>query len=282
MALNEADAQGDAALAVLRGAPVAEVAARCGVDPEVVRGWVECFVEGGRRRLSGRLDPTSSEARDRFLVLIAHELRTPLTVIGGWVETMQSSELKPEVRDQALAVIHKQVTHLERIARDALDAGAVAEGHLRLLIGPVHLRKLVRSVVASLLDDRIDFRPGPEVEVVGDGSRLEQVTGGLMEHARRLATDGPVTVSVSSDEADATVEVIVDGRALTVVEAAALFEPYGRADNSPGTGVGLYLCRVLVAAHGGDLGIRSGQATTTLWFRLPIAGPALGPLIERA
>lgn len=280
--MKDPDAQAAAALAVLGGAPVSEVAAGHGVEPAVVEEWVDAFVDGGRRRLAGRLDPTSSEARDRFLVLIAHEFRTPLTVIGGWVETIQSTDLAPAVRDQALAVIHKQVAHLERIARDALDAGAVAAGHLRLVVGPVRLRELVGAVADSLRDRRIDLQPGPEVEVAGDGSRLEQVTGGLVEHACRLAADdGSVAVSVTCD-GDATVEVTVEGRALTVAEASSLFEPYGRADTSIGTGVGLYLCRMLVAAHGGDLGISARGSTTTLWFRLPVEGPPLGPLVERA
>jgi signal transduction histidine kinase len=277
------DPQVEAVLAVLGGAGLADVAERYGTDAEAVQRWVEQFVEGGRLRLGGQMDSTSVEARDRFLVLIAHEFRTPLTIIGGWVETMLGTELPPTQRAQVLEVVHKQVAHLERIARDALDAGALSQGHLRLLIGPVNLRHLVRSVVSSLRDERVDLAAGLEIEVIGDGSRLEQVSGGVLEQARRIAGGDPLAIVLDDDHPDhVTVRVVVEGRRLSFAEASALFEPYGRADTSVGTGLGLYLCRALLAAHGGELGIDSRGATTTLWFQLPRQGPEIGPLVERA
>src|SRR5579875_2980834 len=117
------DRRVDAALAVLKGVPVAAVAAEHGVEPDLVERWARLFVEGGKLRLDGRMDPSSYEARDRFLTLIAHEFRTPLTIIAGWVETLRSGALPPTVTEAALSAIARQVAYLERIARDALDAG---------------------------------------------------------------------------------------------------------------------------------------------------------------
>ncbi len=271
-----------AALSVLGGRPVTEVARDHAVEPELVQRWADLYAEGGLARLSGRMDLSSFEARDRFLVLIAHEFRTPLTIIGGWIETMIGTPLPPDVERQALAVIRTQVSHLERVARDALDAGAVARGQLRLVVGPVRLRRLITAVIASLRDAHFVLAAGAELEVIGDGSRLEQVVGGVLEHARRIAGVAAVTIDIGDGVPDrVTVEVGIEGRELSFDEASSLFEPYSRADASFGTGLGLFLSRALVVAHDGGIGIRSGDGSTTLWFRLLRSGPGPGPLVER-
>jgi len=276
------DGRAEAALSVLRGASVAQVAEDRGVEPEVVLQWVDLFCEGGEARLSERapLDPV---ARDRFLTLVAHEFRTPLAIISGWLDTMLSSGPVPEIRDEALASIRRQVSHLERVARDALDAGAVARGQLRLIVAPVDLRGLVESVLSSMSDSRLELVPGEEVTVVGDGSRLEQVVGGVLEHARRLAEDGHVEIEIGTQDGDwGLMTASVDGSELDIGDAAALLEPYARSDTSFGTGLGLYLCRALLVAHGGEIGLRAEGKNTMFWFRLPKSGPELSRIVQRS
>jgi signal transduction histidine kinase len=271
-----------AARAVLGGTPVAVVAKGLAVEAELVQRWVDLYTEGGELRLAGRMDPTSFEARDRFLTLIAHEFRTPLTIIGGWVETMLSSDLPADTRAGALDAVARQVRHLERIASDALDAGAVARGQLRLVVAPVELRGLLRSVAASVQDPEVTVEDGPAVDVIGDAHRLEQVVGNLVGHARRLAERNPVRLSLREEHPGrATVDVTIVDRQLPFDAVATLFEPYDREDTSIGTGIGLFLARALIVAHGGEIGVRSDDAATTFWFRLPSGGPDVGPLVER-
>lgn len=275
------DGRAEAALSVLRGVSVAQVAEEQGVTPEILLQWVDLFCEGGEARLSERA-PVDPVTRDRFLTLVAHEFRTPLAIISGWVDTMLASGSAPEIRDEALASIRRQVSHLERVARDALDAGAVARGKLRLIVGPVNLRDLVEGVLSSMRDTRLVLLPGDEVVVVGDGSRLEQVVGGVLEHARRLAEDARVDIEVSTQDGEwARLTATVQGSELDIGDAAALLEPYARSDTSFGTGLGLYLCRALLVAHGGEIGLRTEKNTTMFWFRLPKSGPELSRLVQR-
>ncbi|HET9060380.1 MAG TPA: histidine kinase dimerization/phospho-acceptor domain-containing protein, partial [Acidimicrobiales bacterium] len=189
--MPETDRRAEAVLGVLRGESVAQTAEDLGVSTETLLNWVELFCEGGEARLreGAPLEPVN---RDRFLTLIAHEFRTPLAIIGGWADVLASDDADAGVRHEALASIRRQVAHLARVARDALDAGAVARGQLRLIVAPVELRQLVQSVIASIRDEGVELVAGPEVEVVADGARLEQVVGGVLEHARRLAGDAPV------------------------------------------------------------------------------------------
>jgi signal transduction histidine kinase len=242
---------------------------------------VDLFCEGGQDRLSERM-PLEPGTRDRFLTLIAHEFRTPLAIIAGWADTLLGSEQPAEVREKALQSVRRQVAHLERVARDALDAGALARGQLRLIVAPLKLRSLIEGVLASMRDPHLELAPGEEIELVADGSRLEQVVGGVLEHARRLAEDGTVHVELGTDEHDwVVVRAAADGKQLAIGEAAALLEPYARSDTSFGTGLGLYLCRALLVAHGGEIGLRAEGGTTVFWFRLPKAGPAPSQLVQR-
>jgi signal transduction histidine kinase len=261
---------------------VAEVAGGLGVDAETVLRWVDLFCEGGQARLAEEA-PLGPGARDRFLTLIAHEFRTPLAIISGWVEVMTGSDPGPDVQAEALASIRRQVSHLGRVARDALDAGALARGQLRLMVAPVALRALVAQVLSSMGDTHLVLSPGPEVEVVADASRLEQVVGGLVEHARRLAEGSQVLVEVAPAEAgQAFVRASVEGHELAIGDAASLLEPYARSDTSFGTGLGLYLCRAILAAHDGEIGLQSTGGRTTFWFRLPVDGPEISRLVQRS
>lgn len=269
-------------MAVIAGQPTTRVAAGLRVQPEVVDHWVELFVEGGRLRLAGRLDPSSFEARDRFLVLIAHEFRTPLTTIGGWVETMLSEELSPAQLRRGMHVVMQQVAHLERIAGDAIDAGAVARGQLRLVVGPVKLPSLVAAVAGALGAPNLEVGEGGEVEVVVDRTRMERIIADVVAHAMRLAAGAPVSITIDDGQLErVTVKVTVAGRELSYQDASGLFEPYQRSDTSVGTGIGLFLSRALLAAHGGEIGLRSGKDGTEFWFWVPRSGPEPGPLVER-
>lgn len=272
-----------AALLVLGGRSLAEVAAELDVEEELVARWTDLFVEGGRLRLAGRLDPSSFEGRDRFLVLIAHEFRTPLTIIRGWAETILSGELSRETAYEGMQVIVNQLALLERTARDAIDAGAVAQGRLRLVLGPVRLRNLIMSVLSSMPNGAVTLAPGPEVELVADASRLEQIVGEVVAHSQRLAAGNAVTVTVDADHQDRVIVTLaVQGRELTFDEASELFEPFGRSDTSIGAGLGLWVCRALLSAHGGEIGLRSAGERTEFWFRMPRAGPEPSPLAAEA
>jgi signal transduction histidine kinase len=279
-----ANGRSEAVLAVLRGASVAQVAESLGVGQHELLQWVELFCQGGEERLAEG-QPLEPAGRDRFLTLIAHEFRTPLSIIAGWVDLLSAQPTATEaggLLQEALPPVRRQVAHLERVARDALDAGAAARGQLRLLVGPLKLRSLVEGVLMSMHDTHLVLLPGPEVEVVGDASRLEQVVGGLLEHARRLADDGEVVIELAeTGNAHATMRASVEGRELSISDAAALLEPYARADTSFGTGLGLYLCRALLVAHGGEIGLRAESRTTVFWFSLPKAGPDASRLVQR-
>ena len=129
------DGRAEAALSVLRGVSVAQVAEERGVAPEVVLQWVDLFCEGGEARLDRESPGRPSypgQVPDVGSARVPHPARDHLR-LGGHTALVP----RAQIREEALASIRRQVSHLERVARDALDAGAVARGKLRLIVAPV-------------------------------------------------------------------------------------------------------------------------------------------------
>ena len=100
---------------------------------------------------------------------------------------------------------------------------------------------------------------------------LRQALTTLVHHLARYASpaDQRVTLQVVGDAALVTLRA--DGMALTADEAAALFEPFGRAARGDGNGLALYVVRTLVVASGGQVGVAGDTGTTVFWVRLPLA-----------
>ncbi len=265
----------DAALAAVRGEPVASIAARTGYPAEVIERWADVFIDAGTARVEGRDVVTSYEQRDRFLALVAHEFRTPIAIIGGWAETLETTDPPAETVRRAMSLIRRQVEHLERVARDALDAAAVATGRLRLVTADIDLPGLCRTVAESLADERIVVRntPDPRLAIIeGDSTRLKQIVAQMFGTGLRHAGGLPLEVDILiPDEAPMFVEVRVTSRGveMTFDDAQALFEPFARSDTSRNVGIGLYLARALAVAHGGQVGLRANGVVTELWLRVP-------------
>lgn len=278
---DEIDRRVEASLAVLAGAAPADVAARLGVEVELVERWCDLFVAGGCNGVAGRTE-ASVTTRDRFLALAGHELMTPLTIVRGWSETLAATPDAPaEVVGQGLDAIARAAVQLERIARDALDAAAVALGRFRLVLDDVDLDDLLlRTVEAAGVEQVVlgDRHAGPAVL---DPDRIAQVVVNLLANAAQHGDGGPVEVGATRSSSHVLV-VVESGGTIDQTTAYELFEPWVRGPGSGGTGLGLYACRAIVSAHGGHIGVRGDEQRTQFWFRLPIEGPPAALLVERS
>ena len=270
----------EAALAVLGGESPAVVAARAGVEVELVERWCDLFIAGGCNGVAGRTEPATA-SRDRFLALASHEFMTPLTVVRGWAETLLGApDLPEEVRNNALEAVARAARQLERIAHDCLDAAAVALGRFRLIVHEVELTGLVARAIADFGEDRVRLAPSPPAAVTADPERVEQVLRNLLANAVQHGGPGPIEVTVTGGVDHVLVTVSNEGT-IHPDAAYALFEPWVRSGGAGGRGLGLYACRAVVAAHGGHIGARGEDDRTEFWFRLPIEGPPSALLVDR-
>ncbi|MGK4005827.1 AAA family ATPase [Sorangium sp. So ce1036] len=242
---------------------------------------------------NARLFAEAQEAiqrRDEFLVVASHELKTPLTslqmqaqLVERLLRRHQRAELPPERIESTLRVLNRQLTRLGHLVDELLDVTRLNAGRLAIVRAPVDLSALAREVVErmsqQLADAGCPIQLDLDEPVVGrwDPSRLEQVVINLLSNAMKYGAGGLVQVSVRR-RADRALLVVRDqGIGIAEADQARIFERFERAvsvRNFGGLGLGLYIVRWIVAAHGGSVRVESQLgAGATFVVELPLEPP---------
>jgi len=227
----------------------------------------------------------AEELKSTFVSVVSHELKTPVALIKGYANTLSRDDAHWDAATlrEGLQVINEESDRLNGLINNLLDASRIQAGGFKLERGDVALPKLAASVVESfsvqaaqhhfVLDFPPDFPP-----VFGDEERLRQVLNNLVSNAIKYAPEnGEIRVGGWSDGASATVYVADQGIGIPLAEQGKLFQRFYRVDSSlrrktQGAGLGLYLCRSIVEAHGGRIWLRSEPGKgTTVFFTLPLA-----------
>jgi signal transduction histidine kinase len=222
--------------------------------------------------------------RDTFLAIAAHELKTPLTALQLQIRLLQKSDgrtcatMSAEQLEHAVEMIARQTTRLHALIENFLDVVNISSGRIDLDREAVDLRNVVRDIVAH------DYltRSGPEIvidaqEVVGlwDRVRLECVVANLVSNAVKFGEGKPIGISVSCDGSVARVVVTDQGIGIAAQEQARIFEKFARAVSERhygGFGLGLWVVRQIVEAHGGSIRVDSeaGKGSTFV-VELPLS-----------
>lgn len=225
-----------------------------------------------------------------FVSIVSHELRGPLTAIKGFVTTLLRSRdrISPDTRTEFLETINKQADRLNQLVEDLLSVSRIESRRLHLKMARVDLESLAAKVVDQFRaqwGDRaivIEADPGMPL-VVADESRVDEVLVNLIDNAVKYSPDGgAVRVSISSTEDAAVVAVGDEGIGIAPEDAARLFEKFHRVATDEtrdigGTGLGLYIVRRIIEAHGGSVYVTSAPgAGSTFTVELPLAGPEPG------
>jgi NtrC-family two-component system sensor histidine kinase KinB len=221
-----------------------------------------------------------------FLSMVTHELRNPLASIRGYAQIMRR---RGEYMERGLDVILTQSRRLERLIGDLLDVSRAEAGQLQLRREESDLVELVRAAAdqAQALTRAHEVRfEGPDGPLLGqwDRDRLDQVLQNLLANATKYAPDGgTIVVRVEDRGCEARVSVADQGPGIAPDALPSLFGRFfrteeARASGAEGLGLGLYISRTLVEAHGGRIWAESmlGQGST-FTFALPYAPPGETP-----
>jgi len=221
--------------------------------------------------------------KDEFVSSISHELRTPLTSISGYVELLLEEEESADKRGH-LAIIDRNADRLLALVSDMLFAARLQYGRLELERQSVDLRELVMHSVdaarpraaAAAVTLHVDVAEVPAV--LGEPGRLAQLLDNLVSNAIKFTPGGGrVAVSLSAHDGTVCIQVSDTGIGITDVERQRLFERFFRSQSAleaqiQGTGLGLYISKAIVEAHGGRIGVESEPgAGTTFVVELPVA-----------
>jgi signal transduction histidine kinase len=222
-----------------------------------------------------------SALRADFVSLVSHELRSPMAAVIGAARTLEQRwrELTVDQRRAFLALIADETTRLAGLIGDVLDTSRIDAGTFTYRFDDIDVAALVREVVAtaSLAQDEVplvaDVRPSlPRVR--GDGERIRQVLGNLIDNAVKYSPAGsPVEVRAASNAHVVVISVQDKGPGIATGDQRLIFEKFGRVANGvskPGTGLGLYIARSIAEAHGGMLDVASAPGRgATFTLRLP-------------
>ena len=251
----------------------------------------------------------ASEAKSEFLALMSHEIRTPLNGILGYADLLLYENTIQGQDRRRLELIHGAGTALMTIVNDILDFSKIEAGQLTLDPIPFPLRRVADDTVAIVrgaalrggLRIEAAFDPALPAFVVGDPNRLRQVLLNLLNNAVKFTPpDGSVTMRVGRvaehPEGEALrFEVSDTGIGIKPEQRDRLFKKFSQGDGSisrrfGGTGLGLVICRHLIEAMGGEIGVDSREGGgSTFWFTLTLPrgqpdavapDPLLHPILE--
>jgi signal transduction histidine kinase len=191
-----------------------------------------------------------------------------MAAVIGSARTLQRRwrELSPEHRDSFLALIADETDRLAMLVGDVLDTSRIEAGTFGYAFGDVDIGLLVEEAVASASagQDAIEVvaRVTPPLPVVrGDADRLRQVLANLIDNAVKYSPDGErVEVLATVANGNVRVDVSDHGSGIPIAQQRQIFEKFHRVHGpnaKPGTGLGLYIARSIVEAHGGSIGVES-------------------------
>lgn len=223
--------------------------------------------------------------RDEFISVVSHELRSPLTPIRGFSQLI-ARDLQKEGGHQQhvdwLITLQRHVDRVTRLVDDLLDVSRLRAGRLQIQRNPVDLVGLCRSVVESrnaTADENevVLVANAPELVLDIDDDRIHQVLDNLVGNAVKYAPGGLVTVSIAVERStgDVVLSVADEGPGIPVPDQTQLFSPFYRSRSAtesavPGLGLGLYICRELIDAHGGTISVGASPGGGAMFsIRLP-------------
>jgi signal transduction histidine kinase len=221
-----------------------------------------------------------SVAREEFASIVSHELRTPVAGLLGFLQTTIDhwDSMHDEDRRRAVGRALENAERLQHLSTDVLDTSALETGNVELQPELVDLRPFVQDVAVSITsaypEHAVHVAGDDRVLVICDPTRLRQVLGNLLENAvKNSPSESPVDLTVARAADAVRVTVRDHGSGIAPADRERIFEKYTRAGVglTRGTGLGLFLARQIVQAHGGRIWVDDTEgAGTTIVFTLPL------------
>ena len=225
----------------------------------------------------------SERRREEFVANVSHELKTPMTTIGGFVDGMLDGTIAPEKHPYYLQTVQTEVRRLSRLVRNMLDISRLQSKGINEarktrfdcadVIGDV-LICFEQKITAKHLQISADL-PDRAVYVRADKDCITQVLYNLIDNAVKFSPEnGPLGISLSQEDGKAAVSVRNTGPTIAPDEIPLLFDRFHKTDKSrsydrESWGLGLYIAKTIMDAHGGDIGVQSENGVTVFRFTLP-------------
>lgn len=222
--------------------------------------------------------------RKSFVANVSHELKTPMTTIGGFIDGILDGTIEPEKHSYYLGIVSEEVKRLSRLVQSMLSMSKLESGEFIMKKEPFDLREMIFSVVISqeqrIEQKHIDIKGLDTLEsvsVTADRDLIHQVIYNLVDNAIKFTdNDGKVSFSLQNEDGNIVFTLKNTGKGIPQKDLPFVFERFykvdkARSDIKNSTGLGLYIVKTIVKAHGGKIVVSSKEDEyTTFKLELPI------------
>lgn len=229
------------------------------------------------------------QAKTDFLNLASHQLRTPTTGVKGFLSMLLDGDYgKVSVKQkEVLDMVYAETNRLIRLINVFLNVSRIESGSFKLVRTDLDMIKLANTVITELImaaqGKKLELKlnaPKKLPTISADADKIHDVLLNLVDNAVKYTEKGSVTVNITLTDEDIKTSVTDTGMGLTKDEIQHLFAKFGRTErvklvDSQGTGLGLFIAKRIIEAHGGVIGVTSpGEGKgTTFYFTLPLHPP---------
>ncbi|MBR2459657.1 MAG: HAMP domain-containing histidine kinase [Clostridia bacterium] len=231
----------------------------------------------------------AEDMRNTFLANVSHDLKTPMTTISGFIDAMLVGAIPPEQQPEYLERIKNEVLRLSRLVRQLLDLSRVQAGERKFEFADFDICETARQILLSFEQKINEKRLDVEFDcqefnlmAYADKDAIHQVFYNLCDNAVKFSREkGLLKIGVTQREKDRKIIVSVynEGVGIPSEDIPFVFERFYKTDKSrgldkTGVGLGLYISRTIMNAHGEEIHVESSQGDNCcFWFTLK---PALG------
>ena len=220
--------------------------------------------------------------RNSFLANVSHDLRTPMTTIAGFIDGINSGAIPPEKHEYYLGIISGEVHRLSRLVSQLLDLSRLESGDKKFVCADFDIAEMARIILISfeqkIVEKQLDVEFIAEEDkmiVNADADAIHQVLYNLCHNAIKFAHQGGrFIIRIERCETKKIkVSVLDDGECLVGEDKDRVFDRFYKTDKSRGldkngVGLGLYICKTIVEAHGEKIGVISENEGCEFWFTL--------------
>lgn len=234
--------------------------------------------------------------RNDFISNVSHELRTPMTSISGFVDAILDGVVPPDRQEHYLRLVSDEIKRLSRLVTTLLDLSRLESGKRKFAMKPFNIAEVARQVLIGFekkIDEKrlaVEFTSDEDsIYVIGDRDAIHQIIFNLIDNATKFSNDGGtlrICLAVKAKEKKAVVTVFNEGIGIAEEEQPMIFDRFYKSDKSrsqdkQGLGLGLYIAKTIIDAHGGKIWVESEYGKNCEFgFQLALAGPETMPAAE--
>lgn len=203
--------------------------------------------------------------QQNFMMAVTHELKTPISVARLNLETMQKYNLEPERQKKLLRMTLEETSRLNFLTNNILISSQLEGGGYKTSREELDLSALLKDRISDFRDrfpDRqITEQVEPDTDIVGDPLLLQMLINNLIENAIKYSPkESPITAVLKKEPDCVRLHIIDEGIGIPEQEQKKIFNKFYRVGNestrkTQGTGLGLYLCRIIARDHNADISV---------------------------